>query len=206
MAFLDFGPIIGDLVAGYALIATYPRFIDTIIPDVTIEEIHHDELITTDHPVEIGAAITDHAFKRPAELEMRVGFSNSTAQAEGYVQAVYQALLDLQSSRIPFNVSTGKRLYSNMLIRNISVTTTQETEFVLAVTVDMKEILLTSVSSTGGVDSSGNQVYPQQTSPTVNSGGQPASAAGANAPSDPAAVSSAGVPSPPIPAQFNTGF
>ncbi|WP_368855305.1 phage baseplate protein, partial [Escherichia coli] len=40
----------------------------------------------------------------------------------------YQQILDLQSSRIPFDVVTGKRLYSNMLIRAIEVTTDRTSE------------------------------------------------------------------------------
>ena len=44
---------------------------------VTIEEVHMDELVITEHPVEQGASITDHAFKKPAELLLRLGWSNS---------------------------------------------------------------------------------------------------------------------------------
>jgi hypothetical protein len=41
---------------------------DLFIPDATIEEVHNDELEITDHPVEKGTTISDHAFKRPSEL------------------------------------------------------------------------------------------------------------------------------------------
>jgi hypothetical protein len=39
----------------------------------------------------------------------------------------YQELLDLQNSRVPFDVVTGKRIY-NMLIRALEVTTDRTSE------------------------------------------------------------------------------
>jgi hypothetical protein len=48
-----------------------------IIPDATIEEVHSDEMEITDHPVEQGTTISDHAFSRPAELIVTAGWSDS---------------------------------------------------------------------------------------------------------------------------------
>jgi hypothetical protein len=48
-----------------------------LIPDATIEEVHTDDMEITDHPVEQGTAISDHAFKRPAELIITAGWSDS---------------------------------------------------------------------------------------------------------------------------------
>lgn len=50
---------------------------DLFVPDATIEEVHNTELEITDHPVEQGAAISDHAFKRPEELIITAGWSDS---------------------------------------------------------------------------------------------------------------------------------
>lgn len=44
---------------------------------VPIVEEHRDELTITEHPVEQGSAITDHAFKLPAMLTLRLGWSTS---------------------------------------------------------------------------------------------------------------------------------
>lgn len=49
----------------------------SIVAQTTVEEVHHDDMEITDHPVEQGSAITDHAFKRPAEVVIRAGFSDS---------------------------------------------------------------------------------------------------------------------------------
>jgi hypothetical protein len=48
-----------------------------IVPDATIEEVHNDEMEITDHPVEQGTTISDHAFNRPAELIVTAGWSDS---------------------------------------------------------------------------------------------------------------------------------
>jgi hypothetical protein len=45
----------------------------------TIEETMTDLVTVTDHPVEAGANISDHAYYRPAELVMHCGWSNSSA-------------------------------------------------------------------------------------------------------------------------------
>lgn len=44
----------------------------------TLEEVSTDLVTVTDHPVESGAEISDHAYYRPAQLVMRCGWSNSS--------------------------------------------------------------------------------------------------------------------------------
>jgi hypothetical protein len=47
--------------------------------DTTLEESYEDALEITEHPVEAGAAITDHSFKRPMELVLTCGWSDSSS-------------------------------------------------------------------------------------------------------------------------------
>ena len=164
----DILSLIGDALAPYALVYQNQRMIGTIIPDVTIEEVHHDELTITDHPVETGAAISDHAFKRPPEVEMRCGFSDSTGGAVGYVQQVYDEFLSLQASREPFDVYTGKRAYTDMLVRSLSVVTDESSEYALMVVVGLRNIILTDTIQSATPQSA--QALPQQTASTVNRG------------------------------------
>jgi hypothetical protein len=145
-----------------------PRIIGTIIPDIVVEEIGHDQLQITEFPVESGAPISDHAYKRPPEIIMRCGFSNSTVQSEGYVQQVYGLLLDLQDGLQPFNVTTGKRQYSNMMVSSLLVTTDQESEYALNVVVGLKMVIITNTS--GGGATTANQALPDQTSAPQNFG------------------------------------
>jgi len=134
------------------------RRLGGIIPDVVVEEVHTDTLTITDHPVEQGAEITDHAYKNPAELSMRIGWSKSSLNLNGVIgglvsgsllsgsirtlRDVYEELLKLQGSRRTFDVSTGKRLYRNMLIRSLSTTTDATTENALIVTVVLRELIV----------------------------------------------------------------
>lgn len=166
--------LLGELT--YALIQPSSRAVGTVIPDVVVREVHRDELIITQHPVEKGATITDHAFKRPSECEMFCGFSNSAAGYEGYTRDVYQRLLALQNTRRPFTAYTGKRAYRNMLIRGLSVETDPSSENTLMVVVGLQEIILVSTQTTGtGTATAGagdNQASPATTGTTTNIGDQ----------------------------------
>ena len=52
-------------------------YLNDIIAQATIEEKHDDELEITNHPIEQGAAIQDHAFLRSSRVTLRLGWSNS---------------------------------------------------------------------------------------------------------------------------------
>lgn len=124
------------------------RSIGGIVMDVTIEESHTDELEITEHPVEHGAAVTDHAYIKPANLTIRAGVSDASAKATAGDKrsvAAYEALRKLQRSREPFDVVTGKRVYRNMLISSLGVVTDQETENVLLFTAELREILIATI-------------------------------------------------------------
>lgn len=72
---------------------------EILIPQATLEERHHDELEITEHPVEQGAAISDHAYKRPSTIAIRCGWSNSPSKSGGLLgQAI--GLAGTQSSVI----------------------------------------------------------------------------------------------------------
>ncbi|WP_312282173.1 phage baseplate protein [Pseudescherichia sp.] len=132
----------------------HTRQIGVIIPSVVTSEIHTDTLTITEHPIEDGAVIADHAYKNPAELKMKVGFAGggtlldfagsltATSLLGLSPQETYQQLLDLQARRIPFSVTTGKRQYNNMLIATLSVTTESESENVLFADLTLKEVIL----------------------------------------------------------------
>jgi hypothetical protein len=145
-----FGALIGDLASEYALITQGARSIGDLYPHVVVEETHSDELAITQHPVEFGTPVTDHAFKQPETVELRCGWSNSTAASSGYVQAVYRAFLSLQAKREPFNISTGKRQYNSMLLRSLLVKTDPESEFTLMCVATAQRIVITGTQMTGG--------------------------------------------------------
>ncbi|HCS4522776.1 TPA: hypothetical protein ORS64_003904 [Escherichia coli] len=167
------------------------RSIGIIIPDVVITEKHTDALEITEHPVEqptnAGASgegagyISEHAFRRPSEVVMETGFSGggslldfaSNLTATSLLglspKELYQELLNLQRDRIPFDVTTGKRIYNNMLIKTLEVTTDKSSENVLLATLTLREVIITSTQSIR-VASKNNMTEGVGTSAVQNTG------------------------------------
>lgn len=157
------------------------RRIGLIIPSVVISEKHSDTLEITEHPVETGAPVSDHAYKRPSEVVMEVGFSGGGSLLDfidtsplGLTlglspRETYQQILDLQASRIPFDVVTGKRLYSNMLIRAIEVTTDRTSENVLMAVLTLREVIITQTQQITVADKA-DMKEGANTSAVINSG------------------------------------
>lgn len=148
------------------------RSIGGFTADVTIAEEHTDELTITEHPVEQGASISDHAFKNPVRVVIRVGYSNSSEKAGGdadYMRAQYKNFLTLQATRKPFTITTGKRQYSNMLIQSLGTTTDQSTENALLLTVTCREVIIVSTQATT-VPPADQHASPQKTAPTTSTG------------------------------------
>ncbi|KKL39535.1 hypothetical protein WR30_11215 [Burkholderia contaminans FFH2055] len=151
---------------------------------VAIEERHSDELVVSEHPVEASAQITDHAYRKPSEVVMRCGWSNSDYEAllgtfqalfngslpsADYVSSVYSQLLALQQSRQPFNVTTSRRQYTNMLISGLAVTTDAKTSAALIVTATLREIILVETKVTT-LPPKANQADPSATSEVQDMG------------------------------------
>lgn len=170
------------------------RKIGTIIPDVTIDEHHSDRLQVTQHPVANNTPISDHAYLLPKTLTMRCGWTNANpvgAAVEGFmagglvglgsgllgslteqrVTEIYQSLRDLQATREPISVTTGKRTYQNMLITELSVTTDRHTEYSLILECQMQEVLIVTTSTTQQPPQS-SQTMPQKTADTTDQGTQ----------------------------------
>jgi hypothetical protein len=198
--------------------------------DVVIREVHTDVLEITDQPVEQGASIADHAYKKPAELVIEMMWSNSpqngypppaipgpaqevttviTDALQGLagpldaiasevrqvvqlatpsppqpmqlsanfagagvdqVREVSAKLLELQQSRIPFDVVTGKRAYTNMLVRTLMQTTDKETENSLHITATLRQVIIAQTVTRSIAAPAANQQDPQSTSQATDKG------------------------------------
>jgi hypothetical protein len=137
---MSFQPLTGG---GSPVLIQPRRGIAELFPDVVIEESHEDSLEITEHPVEQGAAVNDHAFKKPETVTIRAGVSDSNASGnDKAAREFYDKLLDLQKAREPFDIVTGKRLYKNMLLESISVVTDADTEHCLVFTAECREVIL----------------------------------------------------------------
>jgi hypothetical protein len=194
---LGFGAFAGNQLV--SLLLTPQRAIGMVIPDCVFSEDHIDTLEITEQPVEKTADITDHAYMKPPEVTIRLGFSNASLGAIGslvtsafsgtltasgvlgtltdgiggdsYAVQSYNKLLALQASRVPFAITTGKRNYVNMLIRTIAVHTDATYEYSLMATVHCKQVNLVSTFSTTMPPNS-NQAQAQTTASPQSTGTQ----------------------------------
>lgn len=180
-----------------------------LIPQATIEEVHHDELVITENPVEFGSNISDHAYKLPAEVVVRFGYSNSPSSQSGgiigaattigstlnqipgigainsglqtiqsitngnsinQVKDVYQNLLSIQTSLIPFSVYTGKRVYANMLLKSLTINTDKNSENSLMVTATFRQIIFAVTQTISTPINNNAQAIPQSTTKTLQDG------------------------------------
>ncbi|HEE4968281.1 TPA: hypothetical protein R7G80_005506, partial [Klebsiella pneumoniae] len=82
---------------------------------------------------------------------------------------VYAELLKMQQEKQLLNVTTGKRLYKNMLIRALEVTTDRTTENVLSATVTLREVIITQTKSIKVADKA-DMKYGVETSAVINTG------------------------------------
>lgn len=165
----------GSLAVLAIAVFTPKRNIGTFIAKVTVSEDHNDELTITEHPVEQGASITDHAFKRPMRVRLRVGWSNSDDEAGGdpqYATNVYLQLLNLQKSRTLFGVNTGKRQYVNMLMETLTTITDPRTENSLLADITCREIIIVETVAVTVSSDQTTQTMPESTAPVVPSGNQ----------------------------------
>lgn len=153
----------------YVMIFKGRSRIGSLLPDCTLEETYEDRLQVTSHPVEKGANISDHAFLLPKSLEMRIGWSDSNGKNDSWSINRYEELLKLQASREPLQVTTGKRLYKDMLIMAISVTNDQRTKYAVMAIARLSEVKFANVVTNVSVNRE-NMRFPQSTSEPTNAG------------------------------------
>lgn len=149
------------------------RSIGVVLPDCVVLESHMDEVVVTNHPVEIGAPISDHAYRQPAGVVIKAGWSPSRPAIGGvlgsvipvsaglvslagslfggsgdYLGDVYEKLRALQLSGEPFDIVTGKRKYSNMMMMALAVETDAKSEYMLGATITCREVILVKTTTT----------------------------------------------------------
>lgn len=137
----------------------------TIEANVVVDESTMDKLTITKQPVQQGASISDHAYKEPTTFSTTIFFKDNPTKS---LSKVYQELLDLQKSRIPFDIVTPKRIYKSMLIGALGCTTDKSTENVLKIMASFEEVILVKVTTT--TVSRDKQKQPKTTAKTQPAG------------------------------------
>ena len=151
------------------------RFIENVVPDVVISEKHSDSLKMTEHPVQRGSPVTDHAYKDVETLEMEFGWSKGGSRLSGPLfpeatdlRMIYRKLLDWQKTCQRLTIGTGKREYTDMLVQSLKVNTDAQSENVLRVTAVFRKIHIVDTEDRMLVPE--NQANPEQTAQMTSSG------------------------------------
>lgn len=151
--------------------------------DAIIRMEHTSSLRITEHPVQTGANISDHAYLLPAHLVLEIGMSDAMdtfikgqfSDNPSKSVSTLQTLKRLQARRTTLTVTTRLNTYKNMLIEQIVAPDDFKTSTSLKCSVIMKEIItadvsVVSVSASPNVTGSTNKgpvqattLTPQQT-------------------------------------------
>jgi len=93
--------------------------------DVTLDEEHRFDSMITENPVEDGTVTNDHVVLKPVVLNISGRVTDASLVILGVpkingAKEAYGELVTLQLQRTPFIVSTGIKVYKNMLLESIS--------------------------------------------------------------------------------------
>jgi hypothetical protein len=148
----QFGNVISSPSTSSQAATTTPT---TYFFDAILRVDHFQELRATDHPVQGGASITDHAYLMPARVSLEIGMSDAmdsyqsgqwTGSSSKSINA-YQTLLQLQALRIPVTVTTRLNTYSNMIIESIRSGDDARTLHGLKAHVQFRQIIVGTVTT-----------------------------------------------------------
>lgn len=128
------------------------RKLANIAVQVVVNEQTTDTLTITRQPVQQGASVTDHAYMEPTSFSHTIYFSSGSTTL-GFLNAksldqIYKELLELQSSAIPFDIVTPKRIYHDMLMASLTQTTDKLTENCLAIHATYQQVIFVPVLAT----------------------------------------------------------
>lgn len=119
--------------------------------DIVVEESHEDGLTITEHAVENGASISDHAVEKPKRVTIRGAVSDVGTATDGNDRrstTFYEQVRTLQAKREPFEIVTGRRTYSNMLIETVSVVDDASSDGGVTVSCECREVVIVSTKTT----------------------------------------------------------
>jgi len=135
-----------------------------------IEETCSHEAVLTEHPVQDGAAITDHIYLKPSQVTVRGLYGPTYAP----LNETFDKLRQLLAARGIFDVVTGKAKYSNMAMRRLVINNDEFTENAVAFTIELQEIIIVSVEVVS-VPPAENQQNPSKTRSQEDAGKKQAS-------------------------------
>jgi hypothetical protein len=142
--------------------------------DAFLKESHTGSVKITEHPVQSGANISDHAYNLPDKLTIEILVSDSMdcvvtnqfSEASTKSVSAYKTLRELKEKRMPLSVRTRLHNYKDMLIESMSVNDDYKSVSSMRCTVMLRQIIMAEVNAQA-VD--GNYNYAAET-PSKNTG------------------------------------
>ena len=132
-----------------------PSVATTYFFDAVLAADHYTSLRITEHPVQIGASIVDHAYAVPARIVLEVLMSDVldsfihgqyATDASKSVSA-YRTFKAIQARRLPLTLNTHLDTYENMLIEDVRATDTNETVAGARMTVVFRQIIMATIAT-----------------------------------------------------------
>lgn len=123
---------------------------------------HESTLSITEHPVQTGASISDHAFMEPRTVTFEIGMSDVMQDLSQFISGIqsfntgesssrsinaYKVLQQLQNDRVPITAVTRLNTYNNTLVESLVVPDDKNTTYALKATVTLKEIIVAQVTT-----------------------------------------------------------
>lgn len=118
----------------------------TVYFDALLHADHNATVIPTQHPVQTGAAITDHAYMAPKEISLEIGMTD-VVSGTGASARAYQQFLTIMAERDLVTVVTRIGVYQDMLLTAISVPDDYTTMNALRCTLTFTEIRVATVAT-----------------------------------------------------------
>lgn len=129
--------------------------------DATVSEQHSSVLSITEHPTEVGAAVSDHAQKEPDELTIHAIISDTPilldiadrqpsvpgGNPDNRAQQAYQELRRLQDTVALLVVTTETRVYQDMMIKSIAMPKDAPRRHIADLTLQLKAFRRASVET-----------------------------------------------------------
>jgi hypothetical protein len=123
--------------------------------DVFLRESHSGSVKITEHPVQGGANISDHAYNLPDTLTIEILVSDTmdsivAGQFTGEVTksvSAYEIIRSLKERRVLCSVRTRLRYYTNMLIESMTVNDDYKSAHSLRCSVSFKQIIMAVVAT-----------------------------------------------------------
>ena len=120
--------------------------IDVLELDASISESHTGEVEVTEHPIERGADITDHARPKPDRVTIEGLVSNTPLHRvpvqNGDADTAYTILRDIKDKAKLVKVITAKRVYTNMIMEHLNVPANVKVGDSLQFTAQFKEVVV----------------------------------------------------------------